>query len=81
MLVEALLRRLVVVWRDRKNSVGAHALDSRAISITFRRIVAARATQDRHLALGFFDRDRHDAQMLLVRQRGAFSRRAAGTGN
>ena len=41
------------------------------------RIVAARAREDGHLALGLFERDRHDAQVLFVRQRGAFARRAA----
>ena len=51
---------------------------SRAISITVARVVAARAGQHRHFALGLFDRDGHDAQVLFVRQRGAFARRAAG---
>src|SRR5690242_3228101 len=42
------------------------------------RVVATRAAEDRHFPFGFFDGDGHDAQVLFVRQRGAFSGRPAG---
>ena len=41
-------------------------------------VVAARARQHRHAALGFFERDLDHAQMFLVRERGTFARGSAG---
>ena len=44
----------------------------------FARVVAARAGEHRHLALGFFERDLDDAQVFGAAQRGAFAGGAAG---
>ena len=77
-LVEAFLGGLVVVGRDGEDAVRAQALQFARQFDDFARVVAARAAQHRHLALGLFDRDLDDAQMLGARERGAFAGGAAG---
>ena len=76
-VVQPFLRGLVVVGRDGKNSVRAQALDSRAISITWCVLYPPAPASTGTLPLASSMRDRHDAQMLFVRQRGAFARGAA----
>ena len=77
MVVEPFLRGLVVIRRDRQDSFRAHPFDFARHFDDVARIVAARAREDGHFAFGLFQRDGHDAQVLFVRQRGAFARRAA----
>ena len=76
-LVQTFLRRLVVIRRDGENAIGAHRLDLGSEFDHLSGVVAARARQHRHAALGFFERDLHHAQMFLVRERGTFARRSA----
>ena len=64
MLIQAFLRRLVVVRRHGENAVDAHVLQFLRQLDHFGGVVAARAGQHRNLALGFFERDLDHAQMF-----------------
>ena len=76
-LVEAFLRRLVVVRRDRQQPVGADALHVARQLDHFPRVVSAGAGQHGHLALGFLDDQLHHAQLVAMRQRRRLARRPA----
>ncbi len=78
MVVEPLLRGLVVVRRHGQYSVRAHPLGLSRHFDDVMCVIAAGAGQDGNFALGFFQRDRYDAQMFFLGQRGAFARGAAG---
>src|SRR5271163_633121 len=77
MLKETFLCRLVVVRRDGKNSVGADFGKFASERDHFGGVVAACAGKDGHASLRQIHGDLYDAQMLFVRERGAFARRAA----
>ena len=77
-LIQAFLRRLVVVRRDREQPVGADAFHVARQLDHLARVVAARAGEHRHAAVGLFDDQLHDAQLVAMAQRRRFPRRPAG---
>jgi hypothetical protein len=78
MLAQTVLRRLVVVRRDRKDAADANGGKLAGQRDDLGGIVTARARQNRHLAFGSLNDDRDDTQMFLARKRWAFARRTAG---
>src|SRR2546429_1641787 len=74
MLEESLLSGLVVIRSDGEDAIHAESRKLASEEDHFRRVVAARAPKDWHLALAQFDGDLNDAKMLFVRKRGAFAR-------
>ena len=76
-LIQAFLRRLVVVRRHRQQAVGADAFHVARQLDHLARVVAAGAGQHRHAAVGFFDDELDDAQLLAMAQRRRFAGRAA----
>ena len=77
-LEEAFLRGLVVIGSDGEDAVGAEFLDFVGERDDFGGVVAAGAGEDRDLALGDFEGELNDAEMLGMRERGAFPGGAAG---
>ena len=73
-LEEALLSGLVVIRSDREDAIHAEVNKLASEGDHFGSIVAARAPEDWHFALGQFDGDLNNSKMLLVRERGAFAR-------
>src|SRR5262249_6166783 len=66
MLVETLLRRFVVVGRDREEAVGAKRFEFTRESDYFSGVVAAGAGEDWHFTLGEFECDFDHAEVLLA---------------
>src|ERR1700719_1053555 len=77
-LEEAFLRGLIVVGSDGEDAVGAEILEFDGERDDFSGVIAAGAREDGHFALGDFEGELDDAEMLGVRERGAFSGGAAG---
>jgi hypothetical protein len=77
-LVEAFLGGLVVVGRDGEDAAHAQVFEFARQFDDFARVVAARAAQHRHAALGLIDRDLDNAQVFGAREGGAFAGGAAG---
>src|SRR5260370_23121953 len=77
MLVQPFVRGLVVIGRDGKDAVDAHRFILAGGARYLSGVVASRARHHRNLAVRFLQRDFHDAPALVVRQRWAFSGRAA----
>ncbi len=77
-LIQAFLRRLVVVRGDREQTIGADAFHVARQLDHLAGVVAAGAGQHRHTAVGFFDNQFNDAQLVAMAQRGRFPGRPAG---
>ncbi len=77
MLIEPFLGRLVVVRRHRQQPVGPDAFHVARKLDRFPGVVATGTGQDRYLAVGFLEHQFHHAQLVAMRQRRRFSRRAA----
>ena len=75
MLVEAFLRRLVVIGRDDENGVRPAVLGMAAKLDRLRGVVGARARDHRNPAARFVDADVHGAAVLLMGERRAFAGR------
>jgi hypothetical protein len=77
MLIQAFLRRLVVVRRDRQQAGDTQALHLARNVDNFLRVVPAGAGKNGHLAMRFVDQYLDDPQPLFGRQRRSLARRAA----
>ena len=78
MLEETFLGWLVVIRRNRQDTVGAEALHLARLFADTARVVAAGARDNRNLAAGLLQRKLDDAGMLLGGQHRAFSGRPTG---
>src|SRR5215813_1688203 len=77
-LIKAFLRRLVVVGRNGKQSIGAQQFDFTGKFDHLLRVVAAGAGEDRNFSGTLLDGDFDNAKVLGARQRRAFPGCAAG---
>ena len=78
MLKESFLRWLIVVGSDGKKTIGTESLEFFGEMQYFGCVVSACTGDNGHFALGFFQRDFHDAHVFCVTERGAFSGGSAG---
>src|SRR5439155_6047717 len=73
----ALLRRLVVIWRDRENPVCAERGQFTRQRNDLGGVVSSRTGQNLHAPLRDLNGDFNDAKMFFVRQRRALARGTA----
>src|SRR5260221_1621935 len=77
-LEEAFLGGLVVVRSDGKNSIRAELLEFVGEGDDLGGVVSASAGENRHFALGYFESELDNTEMLGVGERGAFAGGPAG---
>src|SRR5260370_25389061 len=80
MLEQSFRRRLVVIRRHRKNSIGAKSGQFARQRNHLRGVITASTRENRHLPLGQSDGDLNDLNVLCVFQRRALARCAAWHG-
>src|SRR5262245_34946087 len=78
MLIQAFLRGLVVIGRDREDGVGAESLIAVNFLDHFARVVSARPCDYSDAAFRFFNRQFNDASLFVVAHRYALASGAAG---
>src|SRR5579859_1251350 len=78
MLIQPFLRRFVVIGRDRKNAIRADIRKLPRQRNDLHRVVAASARKNWNSSLRQLDGSFYDPKVLLMRQRGTFSRCPAG---